>query len=87
MTKLALTPLFMLMFPPVIPTTPIPLPCSTNLMTSLFTTWPTWPPSPHPSGPLVQVTFVEKSVEVLLYLGGPVGNRFQIGSVIVGMDP
>ena len=53
---LELTPLFMLTFPPVISTILIPLPCSTSLMTSLFTTWPPWPPSLHPNGPLIQVT-------------------------------
>ena len=68
MIKLALTPLFMLTFPPVIPTTLIPLSCSTSPMTSLFTIWPPWPPSLHPSGPLIQATLTKLLCQLTLPL-------------------
>ena len=68
MTMLALTPLFMLTVPPVIPTTLILLPCSTSLTTSLFITWPPWPPSPHPNGPLIQAALTRSLFQLALPL-------------------
>ena len=60
-----------LMYPPLssIPTLNIiPLPCSTSPMTSLFTTWPPWPPSPQPSGPLIQATLTKLLCQLALPL-------------------
>ena len=68
MIKLVLTPLFMLTFSPVIPTTLIPLPCSTSLTTSLFVTWSPWPLFPHLSGLFIQATLTKPPCHLALHL-------------------